>query len=626
MIVYKCKMCDGNLTIEPGMKLTKCAYCDTFQSVPSCNDEKKSVLFNRANRFRQNGEFDKAYSIYEHILEEDATDPEIYWSLVLCKFGIEYVEDPGTKHRKPTINRIQQHSILQDADYLATIERADDETKKYYMEEATNIDQIQKSFFMIARDTQAYDIFICYKEKDAEGNRTKSSVMAQNLYERFEAAGYRTFFARISLEDKLGSAYEPYIYAALHSARVMLVVGSQKEEFTAPWVKNEWSRYFLVMKEDPAKKLIPCYCDVDVDDLPDEFQILQGQDMNKVGFEQDLLRGITKILAESKKQETNGVKDPIEELLKNAETCLFLKNYEQAAAAYANMCNKVPGDCRGWWGRIRAASKEFTDTDSLKKEYANFKSWMGYVKKLADGASYKEMSDQYVAYLERASQQMAYEEMNAARKRRDDCCTAGQNNYVELRNRQSSKSVRLQELEDNLDEIDVSHVAYAKAATVAKRKALMKQFNLLLWFAGIVLSIILGVNFYSWGMYAEILVSVMLVVLFVVLICANRSERKKCLNLAVDYRKTAEDMVESHELNEAMIQDESVREAEYQLYLANKTEVLVDIVENADKYLTYEIEKIRELLLGIMRRDIGENCVLDQQLLEIREHVFQKID
>ena len=87
-------MCGGNLNIQQGEKTAVCEYCRTQQTVPSTDDEKKANLFNRANHFRRNSEFDKAKEIYEHILDEDSNDAEVYWSIVLCKYGIEYVEDP----------------------------------------------------------------------------------------------------------------------------------------------------------------------------------------------------------------------------------------------------------------------------------------------------------------------------------------------------------------------------------------------------------------------------------------------------------------------------------------------------------------------------------------------------
>ena len=80
----------------------------------------------RANYFRQNGDFDKAMIIYEQILNEDNTDSEAYWSLVLCRYGVEYVEDPATHKRVPTVNRTQPSPVNSDEDYKAALNYADE--------------------------------------------------------------------------------------------------------------------------------------------------------------------------------------------------------------------------------------------------------------------------------------------------------------------------------------------------------------------------------------------------------------------------------------------------------------------------------------------------------------------
>ena len=75
--------------------------------------------------------------------------------------------------------------------------------------------------------------------------------------------GFKVFFSRITLEDKLGTAYEPYIFAALNSAKVMVVLGTKPEHFNAVWVKNEWNRYLALIKAGAEKTLIPAYQDMD---------------------------------------------------------------------------------------------------------------------------------------------------------------------------------------------------------------------------------------------------------------------------------------------------------------------------------------------------------------------------
>ena len=294
MAVFKCKMCGGTLEIN-NETVAVCQYCGTKQTLPKLDDERKANLYDRANHFRRNNEFDKAMGIYEKILNEDSTDAESYWSLVLCRYGIEYVEDPSSHKRIPTINRSQFTSIFDDEDYKSAIKFADDQQKELYENEATVINEIHKRILAISSQEEPFDVFICYKESDTDGRRTPDSVLATELYHELVQEGLKVFFSRITLEDKLGQEYEPYIFAALNSAKVMVVLGTKPEYFNAVLVKNEWSRYLALIKNGARKMLIPAYKDMDPYDLPEEFSHLQAQDMSKLGFMQDLIRGIKKI-------------------------------------------------------------------------------------------------------------------------------------------------------------------------------------------------------------------------------------------------------------------------------------------------------------------------------------------
>ena len=295
MSIFKCKMSGGELQINPGESVAVCEYCGTTQTLPKLDDDRRANLYDRANHFRRNNDFDKAAGIYEQILNEDKTDAEAYWSLVLCRYGIEYVEDPATHKRVPTVNRAQYTSSFDDEDYKAAIQYADAAQRVVYEAEAKVINEIQKGILEISQKEELFDVFICYKETDANGRRTPDSVLATDLYHQLTQEGFKVFFSRITLEDKLGTAYEPYIFAALNSAKVMVVLGTKPEYFNAVWVKNEWSRYLALIRGGAKKVLIPAYRDMDPYDLPEEFSHLQAQDMSKLGFMQDLIRGIKKL-------------------------------------------------------------------------------------------------------------------------------------------------------------------------------------------------------------------------------------------------------------------------------------------------------------------------------------------
>ena len=241
-------------------------------------------------------EFDKAENIYNQILFADREDADAYWSLVLCKYGISYVKDPKTQKYVPTCNRTYYSSIFDDENYKNAIKYADAEKAELFKTDAKTIDDIQRGIVAISRKEKPFDIFISYKETGVSGGRTKDSIAAQELYERLTNEGYKVFFSRITLEDKIGTEYEPYIYAALASSKVMITVCSSNENIESVWVKNEWSRFMSFMQKDSTKTILPLYFDMDKSDLPDEFAHLPSHDMKTDGFEQDLLRGIKKLI------------------------------------------------------------------------------------------------------------------------------------------------------------------------------------------------------------------------------------------------------------------------------------------------------------------------------------------
>ena len=362
-MIIKCKMCGGDIEFTPGATYGTCEYCGSTSTIPVGNDENKLNRYNRANHFRRQCEFDKAVAAYEKILEQDDTDAEAHWGAVISRFGIEYVEDPATHKRIPTCHRVQLTSILADEDYKAAVQYAPDaESRRLYEEEAARIAEIQKGILAISQNEKPYDVFICYKETDENGQRTHDSQWAQDVYYGLTEQGYKVFFSRITLEDKLGQEYEPYIFAALNSAKVMIVIGSRPEYFNAVWVKNEWSRFLALMANDRSRLLIPCYRGMDPYDLPDELSSLQSQDISKIGFMQDLIRGVRKVLDVEKKQDASkaqpaaaqSAQGSIASLLRRV--FLFLEDEDWRSAN--EYCEKVldldPENAQAYLGKLMA--------------------------------------------------------------------------------------------------------------------------------------------------------------------------------------------------------------------------------------------------------------------------------
>ncbi len=392
MAVFKCKMCGGTIEFEQGATVGVCDSCGSRQTLPRLDDDKKANLYDRANHFRRSNDYDKAMGIYNQILNEDGSDAEAYWSLVLCRYGIEYVEDPATHKRVPTVNRAQFTSIFDDEDYKSALEHADTTQKAIYEEEAAAINEIQKGILAISQKEEPFDVFICYKETDNDGRRTQDSVLANDLYHQLTQEGFKVFFSRITLEDKLGTAYEPYIFAALNSAKVMVVLGTKPEYFNAVWVKNEWSRYLALIRNGAKKMLIPAYRDMDPYDLPEEFSHLQAQDMSKLGFMQDLIRGIKKIMGSDEPKQT--VKETVvvnsgnantEPLLKRAFMFLEDGNWQEADEYCERVLDIDPECAQAYLGKLMA-ERRISKQDELKNCQNPFEESGNFAKAIRFGS------------------------------------------------------------------------------------------------------------------------------------------------------------------------------------------------------------------------------------------------
>ena len=209
---YKCKICAGTLTIDTKTRIATCDYCGTKQTLPLFDDDSSKTLYERGNQYLLHNEYDKAEAIFNQLLSVNSSDAEIYWDLVLCKYGVTYAKDPQTGKYIPTCNRTHTDSVFNDANYIKAIELSSEEKSALYKNDAEIIENIQKGILTLSRKEKPFDIFISYKETDENGNRTKDSIAAQNLYEKLTELGYKVFFSRITLESKIGEEYEPYIF------------------------------------------------------------------------------------------------------------------------------------------------------------------------------------------------------------------------------------------------------------------------------------------------------------------------------------------------------------------------------------------------------------------------------
>lgn len=301
MVSLKCKSCGENIPVDSNETSVTCPCCGNNYDVPM--DEKKEQylnLYSRADDAWAHNDFEEASELYQQILNGDNTQAEAHFGLVLCKYGITYETDQITHKKMPTCNRINRDSILDDKHYAAAIKYASKEAAASFQKRAQEIERISQDFLKIVDKEPPYDVFISYKKTSEDGSATQDSKVARKLYFHLKEKGFKVFFAEETLKSVGGEKYEPYIFAALSSAPVMVLIGSKREYFDAMWVKNEWRRYLVLMSQGLKKTLIPTYFEMDPYHMPGELRNLQAMNAADFTFQEDITEIIRKKVADAK--------------------------------------------------------------------------------------------------------------------------------------------------------------------------------------------------------------------------------------------------------------------------------------------------------------------------------------
>lgn len=374
MAVLLCRCCGARLEYGQGMRVVRCGWCGVQQTIPILDFDEKALLWERAEELRRGGEYDRAMSLYEQVSQMSPDDPDVYWAKVLCRYGVEYVEEPVTHKRVPTINRIQYSPVIDDPDYRKAVGIAENgDQRRIYILEAQALDALRKRILSVSLSEKPCDIFICYKESDQSGRRTEDSALAAGLYRALSAEGWRVFFSRITLENKAGTEFEPYIFAALNSARIMLVVGTSPDNMNAVWVKNEWSRYLARMTEKGEGALVPLYKGMLRENLPAEFRHLHAMDMSEPDFEAELIRGIRKLLSThgSAPEQKREAPADVSGMLRRAELFLEDRDFERADELCERALDCEPENARAYLVKL-LAEYHVTAADKLHECAGDF--------------------------------------------------------------------------------------------------------------------------------------------------------------------------------------------------------------------------------------------------------------
>ena len=295
-----CKVCGGT-TVKKGNYYV-CEYCGNMWRDDAEKDLSAVRTANAWEALKQ-CEFEKAAALFEELVLATPEDHECLWGLALAKNEIYYVVDLNEHKKVPTFVKIPEDSFSSCKEVKAAIANAPAEVAESYRNLSALIDKIRLEWLEKASKEKPYDVFICYKDSDKEKGiaRTQDSIDAQDLYNALVEEGYRVFFSRVSLRDKVAEQYEPYIYNAIETAKVMIVFGEKAEYINSTWLKNEWARFKGRIEKGKKHKnsLVVVYKDLNVDDLPVVLKSRQCLNMASISFLPDLLKHIKKVIESS---------------------------------------------------------------------------------------------------------------------------------------------------------------------------------------------------------------------------------------------------------------------------------------------------------------------------------------
>ena len=253
-----CNHCGGEYEYRGGRWV--CPSCGSYKP-EMLSGEETTLLYTAYQKLRL-ADFAEAEAEFDDFVARYPENADGYWGRLMARYGIKYERDfDGSMI--PTCYAASIGSILSASDYRKALQYADAEERAYFTRQAEYIERVRKEWLEKAKKEEPYDIFISYKDSDpVRGiSRTKDSYAAQELYTLLTGMGFRVFYSRVSLRDKVGEKYEPYIFHAISTAKVMIVYGSDPEYMTSTWMRNEWMRYVRQIREGkkkPDSLLVAC--------------------------------------------------------------------------------------------------------------------------------------------------------------------------------------------------------------------------------------------------------------------------------------------------------------------------------------------------------------------------------
>ena len=251
---FTCPSCASVFGIDCGDYI-KCRCCgNKYQKkIKELLEGRVYTDLSHAVEARQESDFDTARDKYDALISRyqgGLGTEEAYWGKLLCEqYVIFYQNEDGDSI--PSFWEINETSCFKSESYKKALEYGESSgNRENYERLAKLIEEYKQKYRAVKKaDPNGYQIFICFKDSG-----TNNAQLGYDLYNQL-SRNYKVFFSKESLKTGLiGNDYEPHIYHAMRSSKVMIVLCSAREHLDSQWVKNEWWRFAKFCENDPSKE------------------------------------------------------------------------------------------------------------------------------------------------------------------------------------------------------------------------------------------------------------------------------------------------------------------------------------------------------------------------------------
>lgn len=295
--------------------------------------------FELAEAAQRDGDFDRAVHQYEELIAaSDHPEPDLHWRIVLCRWGVEYVQD-ALGAWQPAVGRPDAGSVLESSHYRIALNAAPPEARAFYEREAAAIERLL-DLSLTLRAQQPRDVIVAAAASDVSGWQRAAALSA-----RLEQQGRSVLFAGDT--ELFGEIpQEARLIAALAGARLTIVVADAPQALSAPQMRSVWRRFLMQMKSDPARRLIVHAPWVPTEAVPREIRTMHAVNPRTENPDA-VLDGLLKELFQPARSGFAG-EDEADALLTRAEMLLEEGSFRQAYENCQTALNKAPTNARGY--------------------------------------------------------------------------------------------------------------------------------------------------------------------------------------------------------------------------------------------------------------------------------------